>query len=461
MRLSLAVGAMLGLPMVSMVCPHSALSSSAQATPVLYTVARQYEPLAWMRGGERFPAGASIFIQDQGRKERHPLLRDFAATADPNVSFDGLHVLFAGKQRANGPWQIWEVSVDGSETRRVISTAEDCIRPLYMPDDRVVYARRINGRFAIEIAPLAGGKPLQLTYVPSNAVPTDVLRDGRVLFEASYPMGGEKAEVYTVYPDGSGFESYHCDHGHSRYAGRQITSGDILFADRGLANSGFRGDKLARFTSARAHEVPVAAPAGEYAGDVAETPQGDWLLAWRANSKAGFVLDRWNPAGGALQRIAAVEGMSVVQPVVVAPRIVPLRFPSGLHDWANANLLCLNAYTSKYGFAKDSIHQIRAYTRDANGQTKLLGTAAVEKDGSFFVQVPTERPLQIELLDASGKTLKREAGWFWMRRGEQRVCVGCHAGPETAPENAVPMVLLRSTTPADMTGSTQAAAGGH
>jgi len=39
-----------------------------------------------------------------------------------------------------------------------------------------------------------------------------------------------------------------------------------------------------------------------------------------------------------------------------------------------------------------------------------------------------------------------------MRRGEQRACVGCHAGPETAPENAVPMTLLKSTTPADMTG---------
>ena len=69
---------------------------------------------------------------------------------------------------------------------------------------------------------------------------------------------------------------------------------------------------------------------------------------------------------------------------------------------------------------------------------KLLGTAPVERDGSFFVQVPSEQPLQIELLDDAGKTLKREAGFFWMRRGEQRVCVGCHAGPETSPENAVP-----------------------
>jgi len=133
-----------------------------------------------------------------------------------------------------------------------------------------------------------------------------------------------------------------------------------------------------------------------------------------------------------------------------------------LHDWPNANLLCLNAYTSKYNFAAGSIHSVRLYTRDSTGRTELLGSAPVERDGSFFVQVPSEEPLQIELLDASGQTLKREAGWFWMRRGEQRGCVGCHAGPETAPENAVPMVLLNSTPPFEMTRAhARTSSGGH
>ena len=69
---------------------------------------------------------------------------------------------------------------------------------------------------------------------------------------------------------------------------------------------------------------------------------------------------------------------------------------------------------------------------------------------------------QVELLDEAGKTLRRESGFFWMRRGEQRACVGCHAGPETAPENAVPMILLKSTTPADLTRESEnSASGGH
>ena len=170
---------------------------------------------------------------------------------------------------------------------------------------------------------------------------------------------------------------------------------------------------------------------------------------------------RWAPGSPKLQSVVEQPDADIIQPTLVGTRAIPNRHPSGLHDWNNANLLCLNAYTSKYTFATGSIHTVRMYTRGSSGNPKLLGTAPVEKDGSFFVQVPTEQPLQIELLDEAGKTLKREAGFFYMRRGEQRACVGCHAGPETAPENAVPQILLKSTTPADMTGATQPAAGGH
>jgi hypothetical protein len=170
---------------------------------------------------------------------------------------------------------------------------------------------------------------------------------------------------------------------------------------------------------------------------------------------------RWNLGAGDLKPVIVEQGANIVQPALLASRLIPNRHPSGLHDWPNANLLCLNAYTSKFQIPVGSIHSVRLYTRDDSGHPRLLGTAAVERDGSFFVQVPSEQPLQFELIDASGNSLKRETGYFWMRRGEQRVCVGCHAGPETAPENAVPQILLKSTTPADLTGTSAQSAGGH
>jgi hypothetical protein len=432
------------------------VSASTALPTFLYTVAVNYEPLAWMHGADRFPTGATIVLHDG--KGQHPLVPGFAASADSAVSFDGQRVLFSGKRKAGDRWQIWEITLDGGEPRRVTSTPDDCIRPFYLPgslgEDRVVYARKTAGRFVIETADLAGGKPLALTYGPASFLPTDVLRDGRILFGAGYPLGADaNPEIYTVYSDGSGVEAYRCDHGKARHQGKQVSSGDIVFAS---------GPGLARFTSARAQQIHISAPVGEYAGDVAETSSGDWLLPWRASAKAAFQLMIWIPGSASLRPQVAEQNANIIQPTLLAERAAPNRHPSGLHDWPNANLLCLNAYTSKYSFATRSIHSVRLYTRDKDGKAQLLGIAPVERDGSFFVQVPTERPLQIELLDEAGKTLKRESGFFWMRRGEQRACVGCHAGPETAPENAVPMILLKSTTPADMTGAVaHNASGGH
>lgn len=426
-------------------------SATNETSPLLYTATKSYDPVAWLRGADRFGPDTAIYIKEENRQRL--LVPGFAASADPAVSFDGQRLLFAGKTHSQDPWQIWEITLSEGKPRRITSGNDDCIRPFYLPDDRIVYARKIDGRFVIETSDLVGGKALPLTYIGSNALPTDVLRDGRILFESTYPLGIQgNAELYTVYSDGSGIESYRCDHGNARHSGRQNKSGDIVFAS---------AHGLAKFTSARAQEVPISAPLGEYTDNVLETESGDWILSWRPNATSSFRLMRWVPGSKDLEPLLTQADANLVQPTLLVERGVPNRHPSGLHDWPNANLLCLNAYTSKYQFTPGSIHAVRMYARDAEGMTRLLGTAPVERDGSFFVQVPTEQPIQIELLDATGKTLKRESGFFWMRRGEQRGCVGCHAGPETAPENAVPMTLLKSTTPADMTGTAAQSAGGH
>jgi Hydrazine synthase alpha subunit middle domain len=429
---------------------RSSVESSPSPLSFLYTVAKTYEPLAWMHGGERFPSGATIRIHELGSDRA--LAPEFFATADPAIFFDGQRILFAGKRGQGDPWHIWETSAGGRETRQITSGKEDSVRPFYLPDDRIVYAQKIDGRFRFQVADLKGRNVLTLTYGPANFLPSDILRDGRILFEAGYPLGpGSTPEIYSVYSDGSGVESYRCDHGKTHHGGRQVSSGDIVF----VSQSG-----LSRFTSARAKEIAISVPPGQYTGDVAELASGEWLLPWRADKKHDFQLVTWRPGSNAIHRTLARSEANAIQPVELGPRVVPNRHPSGLHDWPDANLLCLNAYTSRYSFALGSIHSVRLYTRDSSGNAKLLGTAPVEHDGSFFVHVPSEQALEIELLDASGKTLKRESGFFWMRHGEQRACVGCHAGPETAPENAVPQILLKSTTPADMT-RTQIASGGN
>jgi len=429
---------------------HAAPSKQASEPALIYTSTPHFESLAWLQGGERFPSGAKLILRDGDSRE---FAKEVFATADANVSFDGTRVLFAGKKSASDVWQIWEARIAGTDAKQLTKCDGDCVRPFYLPENRIVYAHKTEGRFQLEALAIETGVTLRLSSIPGNALPTDVLRDGRILFEAGYPLGeGRTAELYTVYSDGSGVEAYRCDHGPNRHSGRQTSSGDILFAsDAGAA----------LFTSALAHAVDVRTPGGDLAGEVIEISEGRYLAAWRPHTAANYSLLEWDTANDTLSTWVSAGNADAVQPEFVTKRMVPNRHPSGLHDWNGANVLCLNAYTSKLKIANGSVASVNLYTR-SEGKTVLMGNAGVEGDGSFFLHVPADQPIQLELLDKSGNTVQREHGWFWMRRGEQRVCVGCHAGPERSPENAVPQVLVKSTEPADMTGKAMSLAkGGH
>jgi hypothetical protein len=450
------------LAMLLPVCGFLTEAAQAPSTDVIVTAAPVYERLAALRGGERFPKGAQLLLVHDGKAE--PLVTGFAATADANVSFDGYTVLFAGKQSAADPWQIWELTLATHSVRQVVASKTDAIRPLYLPGDtlggRLVYALRAPQGFQLENARVnelpasyAALDPLppvvQLTYSPASALPADVLADGRILFEAGFPLGaGTTPELYLVYSDGSGVESYRCDHGKARWGGRQMANGDVVFT---------HGASLAHFTSPLAHEQPVIAPQAEYAGAIAEMASGVWVMSARAGAGAHYALKLWKPGSSALQTMLTLTGENLVEPVMVAPHARPKRHPSGLHPWNYANMLALDARLSRDGDLKKAPTSVRLETMTASGQTILLGTAPVEADGSFFVKTPADKPIRFALLDEKGAVMRQEHGWFWIRSGEQRICVGCHTGPERASENRMP-VVLRSTTPADLTGAKDASA---
>jgi hypothetical protein len=458
MRFPARVLAILGsIALLILICGFALGPAQIPAVPVIVTVAPVYEPLAELRGRERFPQGAQLLVVRDGKAE--PLVAGFAATADADVSFDGKNVLFAGKQASGDPWQIWELTVADRSVRKVIATATDAERPLYLPGGRMVWAQRAPWGFQLESAedghaptraplnPTAGPGLLPLTYTQASAFPAGVLADGRILFEAGFPLGsGTTPELYLVYADGSGVESYRCDHGRARWGGTQLASGDVVFT---------HGDSLARFTSPLAHEAHIDAPRAEYAGAMAETASGNWLVSTRAGAGVRFALKLWKPGAAALETVFAVSGKDIVEPVLLAPRTPPKRHPSGLHPWDYANLLALDARLSREGDLKKAPASVRLEKMTAGGQTIVTGTAPVEADGSFFVKVPADQPIRFALLDEKGAVLRREHGWFWIRRGEQRICVGCHTGPERSSENRVPEVLLRTTTPVDLTGTAQ------
>jgi len=384
---------------------------------------------------ESRPRGEST-LQIVNAGVKHPVVPGFAASANASVSFDGKRLIFSGKRHPADVWQIWEITLAGGAPHRLSSGAGDAIAPFYLPADKYVYSRRTPEGFEIEVAPLDGSTPpLRLTYGPGDHIVNEVLRDGRILFEA--PHTGRR-DLYTVYSDGSGVETHRCDHSHDRHSGRELASGDIVFE---------AGGRLARFTSARAVEIGINLPAGQFDGPIAEIADDDWLVSYRPAKTGPFGLYRLNPN---LEKVLVVDGADARDPVIVRPQTAPKWHPSSLGNREGGNILCLNVYTSHLPIPPGAVAQVRVWARSDRDAEIRLGEAPVESDGSFFLTVPSERAIRFELLDRNGKTAAAEKTWFWMRRGEQRVCVGCHAGPERAPDNEVPQILLRTTDPVKM-----------
>ena len=450
---------------LSVLRPACALAEQSKVAPgadfgdYIVTAAPIYKQLAELRGEERFPGGARLLLVHNGKSE--PLVPEFSASADADVSFDGLWVMFAGKKNASDPWQIWELNLQDRNVRSVIATKTDAVRPLYLPGGRLVWAQHTANGFELEstedvrrreapaLNPTAGPGITPLTYMRGNAFPTGVLHDGRILFQAGFPSGtAATPEIYLVYADGSGVESYRCDHGRGRWGARQLASGDVIFT---------HGSVLGRFSSPLAHETHIAAPTAQYAGSVVETAAGAWLLSTRLAGQSHYAMTLWNPHTVSSTQVAklvpvlALTGADLVDPVLVAARMRPKRHPSGLHPWNYANLLALDARISRDGTLRGIPSEVQVEVQDANGRAVVAGKAPVEQDGSFYVRVPGDKPIRFSLLDKRGVVLRQERGWFWARGGEQRYCVGCHAGPERGSENRVPAVLMRSTDPTDLT----------
>jgi hypothetical protein len=402
--------------------------------PFLYTAAPRYDAVAWKQGGERFPDGAHLVLVTGGM--RHDLVPGFFASADAAVSYDGRMVLFAGRPTRQDRWQIWQVDLSGGAPKRVVETSDTCIRPLYLPEGKIAYTRVTATGSDIEMVRSDSPKPNVLTHVPGRYLTDDILHDGRILFEW-------RGDLFTVYPDGTGVESFRCDHGPVRSGGRQVSSGDVIFSVAG---------GLARFTSALAVQQKLPPADLEIGGPVAEVTPGRWLVAARPRSGGAYAIYETGPRSRGMAGVEAPHGVNAVDPAVAAPRVPPRDFPSGLVPTrTTGNLMCLDVRESKAPI-QGKVHSVRFYSLGAAGRSELLGQTAVASDGSFYVEVPADRPIRMELVNEAGVRLQGEKHWFWMRPSEQRICVGCHAGPERAPENKTPEILTQTLTPVKMLG---------
>ena len=128
--------------------------------------------------------------------------------------------------------------------------------------------------------------------------------------------------------------------------------------------------------------------------------------------------------------------MSDVDPIPVFSRVKPRMLSSTLRPGKETGrIYCVSVFNSDLPYDHDSVKYVRVIaarqqgiTMNANAsfRTRTLGEVPLEKDGSFYVEVPADTPLRFVLLDQQKQVVIHESEFNYVRPGEMKGCIGCH-----------------------------------
>ncbi len=442
------------------------------------------------------PSGRFLLNGAAGKGSRIVLLQrpgalsiltpEFAAAADPSVSFDGKRILFSGKRTARDNWDIWEMDVDGKNKRQVTRDFGNCREPEYLarssitpPDfnDKVRWitftsdaagnfeegtAEVATSLYAANLEPIEGRDSVTWRTsfnLSSDSSPT-VLQDGRVLFTSrqKYANSTEKFPLLAANWDGTGLNLF-CGAGQGatfKTMACEMPDRTLVFVES--ANPADPGGRLARVSFRRPlHSYELLSRGTGLYLYPHPSPDGALMVSF-SSGKESYGIYLFDLAKGMPgERIFSDPRWENLDAHAVVPRPEPQGLISSVVDsLAWGHLHCLSVYESDLpevqairkgdvkrvrfveGVPAPATPQKRIAPRPVPGaELRLLGEVPVEADGSFFVEVPADTPFLIQLLNEKGEVLETMPRWMWVRRGTSRGCIGCHENKELAPENRV------------------------
>jgi tricorn protease len=100
---------------------------------------------------------------------------------------------------------LWIVSRDGGEARRLTSGVGREFNPHFSPDGtQVAFSGEYDGNIDVYVIPASGGVPRRLTYHPGPDVAIGWTPDGkRILFNSGRDSYADSGKLYTIGVDGT------------------------------------------------------------------------------------------------------------------------------------------------------------------------------------------------------------------------------------------------------------------
>jgi Tol biopolymer transport system component len=424
--------------------------------------------------------GGRLVLVSPGGQAR-ALTPGFHSAADPEVSFDGRSILFAGKKAAQDPWCVFEMKADGGEPRQVTCGAGGARQPVYLstvytitptsvePWVQVAFVGDLPGeRDEAGKAPhtslwsckMDGSALRRLTFNLSSDRDPVILPDGRMVYAGWLRSPGrepaDRVALLGVNEDGTDYQAYSGEQGlRAKRAPVPTANGLVVFVESERVDFDGAG-RLAAVSQARPLHT-YRSLTGEGDGHFrapSALPDGRVLVAWRPTSGEGrFGIYRFDPSTGGREKTFEDPAWHSVQAKLVAPRPVPDARSSVVRDDdPEGKLFTIDVGIQAPGreLPKGTAKSLRVVegvpaTADRPVVRRLLGEVELADDGSYQVQIPANTPVQLELLDASGSPVRTSA-WVWVRNHAAQGCVGCHEDPERTPPNRL-MKALQAPAP--------------
>jgi Tol biopolymer transport system component len=419
--------------------------------------------------------GRLVLVSPSGKAR--VLTRGFASATDPEVSFDGRSVLFAGRKAQGDPWCVWEMPLAGvGAPRKITCGAAGARQPVYQSTIYTITPKSVEpwvqvafvgenpgerneagsaANTSLWSCKTDGSALRRLTYNLSNDVDPVILPDGRMVYAAwlrTSAKGGPEGRVplVGVNLDGTDYQVYAGDQGlRVKQSPTPTAKGLVVFveADRIAADGGGRLAAVEQVRPLHTYRSLSGDADGLFRAPSA-LPDGRVLVSWRPADGGVWGVYRFDPATGARERALADTAWHSIAAKLVAPRPVPdARSSVVREDDKTGKFYTIDVSITEPGqeMPAGAAKTLRVVEGVPAGEgrpasRRLLGDAKIAADGSYQVTVPSNTPVQLQVLDADGRTL-RASSWLWVRPHAAQGCVGCHEDPERVPPNRMPEAL--------------------
>lgn len=449
------------------------------------------------RGSRAFPehdlpapmkVGHKLFVLQPARPGVQPrVLLDAGkgGIGSPSVSFDGRSVYVSMAPQGEGFFHIYRVPVDGGKPRKLTDGPFQDIDPAELPDGRIVFTSTRIGTFEEYHNPPSRSlfvmnadgtdiHPLTYSFIFDNE--PEVMADGRILFirtDNFFDRGKVETLLHAVHPDGTeGYTEFGLDLGpdygrrlRAFYCGSPapMPDGRVAYVSRTGIAVGAPGCEPRQLQNLSIQ-----------AGDVAALPDGRLICTVLGKaSPPKMPKTKKSPTAQAhtYEKIGILDpdrtgdgvvvlfnspGKPLHSPVFLGPRAKPPRLAEKVDrreadkPGATGILFCRDArFTRQTTAGWSHVRAIRvlagkgltvrsshSYIVHAGSEVTELGTVPLAPDGSFAVEVPADTAIAFQAVDAEGRSELNEMSWIYVRPGEVRGCVGCHAPRQAAPPAA-------------------------